>query len=288
MQRILVAVITILAIIASPLTPAHAATIVNQGDEVFVGGNVHCVIGYIDKNTRRAYIADHCAYDPGTEKVAYAKDRRAIGTITGISEGGKPTNDATKDVNYITLYDNVTAGENVYSGDARVRIADIKQGDKACMLSRMNGDITGCFPVAGTEGNMIIIDGGIVSQGDSGGPVWIEGKGFAGTLSGLAMGFTGTPVVVATNIDDANCSPFPAPSYPFRFQKSACGGKLADMSVGKHFFPVLGFNILAMLVVFAVTVLTLGIGSIVAIPAMSIMQAYAYRQLSGGYYPLPL
>lgn len=180
---------------------SHSPIVVNQGDEVFMKeSNGACTIGYIDRANRRAYTALHCAN--GSE--ASDKFGNPIGrfhTTNGPHEIG--TTFSRRDVTYIELYDNVVAGNNIYSGDNRVRTSDVSVGDDMCMYSRMNNEVR-CGKVNNVDGSIVQGNENVNGvRGDSGGPSWVDGKGFSGIYT---LNINGGHRNNFTSIDDAGCS----------------------------------------------------------------------------------
>lgn len=89
------------------------------------------------------------------------------------------------DIALVQLDDWVNVGNNSYSGDSWSKIEDVKEGDKLCAYGARTQKVR-CGKVAYTapENNLIIGDIDTTGiNGDSGGPAWIEGKGFVGVYS---------------------------------------------------------------------------------------------------------
>ena len=157
--------------------------VVNQGDRISVKGT-SCTIGYIDKSNRKAYTAAHCFVSdktPGQSidaQPVYNSFGRQIGVATGVYSGTQ--ND---DFIMIDLFNNIPEGENSFSGDTIVKIEDVKPGDEICSFSRKYKK-TMCGEIEKVNEREILATreaGGI--SGDSGGPAWVEGKGFVGVYT---------------------------------------------------------------------------------------------------------
>lgn len=157
--------------------------VVNQGDRISVKGK-SCTIGYIDKSNRKAYTAAHCfVSDKNPEQYidsqsVYNSFGRRIGTASGVYSDTQ--ND---DFIMIDLFNNIPIGENSFSGDTIAHLEDIKPGDTICSFSRMYKK-TMCGEIEKVNEREILATreaGGI--PGDSGGPAWVEGKGFVGVYS---------------------------------------------------------------------------------------------------------
>lgn len=208
------AFLTVLGTLSSPASAAPAVTI-SQGQQVLVPDQGICTVGYVDKVSHRAYLADHCVNDKGqrTQPVTVhdLNTGEPLGTTTpigkmGMDGGGSPMQDPRFDVNYIQLADHVAVGTNRFSGDSRVDAYDIEQNDEVCVYSSRR-DKTYCGYAWSTVGSVIKvhIPGGeadkAVTFGDSGGPAWIPGKGFAGVLVSM-----GGKTIWYTSIDTRDCT----------------------------------------------------------------------------------
>lgn len=194
------------ASLASPQI-AHAQqdssqTTISQGEKVYINETaIACTVGYVDKNTHKAYIADHCL--PAHQKsVIYNSNREKIGEAYGrFSDRKMGIPKSRNDVAYINLYDDVETGENSYSGDNRVSTADITPGEKLCMFSRKFNSVH-CGKVKSADGTLVVGDEHVNGiGGDSGGPAWIPGKGFVGVYTLIIGGNH-----FYTSIDDKNCA----------------------------------------------------------------------------------
>lgn len=159
--------------------------VVNQGDRISVEGS-NCTIGYIDKANRKAYSAAHCFVSDKEKtqdvhnKTVYNSFGRHIGTASGTYHGSQ-----NNDFIIIDLLNNIPAGENSFSGDAIVKIEDVKPGDTICSFSRKYKK-TMCGEIENINGRDIFAtreSGG--THGDSGGPAWIPGKGFVGVFTSI-------------------------------------------------------------------------------------------------------
>lgn len=84
----------------------------------------------------------------------------------------------------------VTQGENIVSGDEMIPFADVNNGLEVCAWG-MTTQEERCGKVLGTDGAEILMDSGVRGEkGDSGGPVYIKGKGgFVGLYSGNKGGY---------------------------------------------------------------------------------------------------
>ena len=168
-------------------TPIEDLPTIVQGDQISIDENKTCTIGYIDHKERLAYTADHCSFK-GKKSVVYDNDDHIIGTIESRTDRSSKTllsQSMGNDFNVIKLNNYVSLAGNIYSGDKKVSVSDVKSGEKVCMYSRMQKKIN-CGNIKIVAGNVIVGDSGAYGKlGDSGGPVWIPGEGFIGIYIGV-------------------------------------------------------------------------------------------------------
>lgn len=168
-------------------TPIEELPTIVQGDEISIDKKKTCTIGYIDHKSRIAYTADHCSFK-GKKSVVYDNDDHIIGTIESRTDRSSKTllsQSMGNDFNVIKLNNYVSLAENVYSGDEKVDISDVESSDRVCVYSRMQKKVN-CGKIRMVAGNVIVGDSDAYGKlGDSGGPVWIPGKGFIGIYIGV-------------------------------------------------------------------------------------------------------
>lgn len=168
--------------------------VLTQGDEINIEGP-RCTVGYVTPT--HAYTAGHCG-DVG--QVVTDTHGTTIGTITADGPYLRGSHDRADDWAVIEL--DAPAGGNVFSGDGVVSHQDVIPGDRVCKYGMTTG--TTCGNVAGVGDGVIYMTAPIY-KGDSGGAVWVVGKGFYGTVSGWSSGeFFAHPVATAwgPNIDN--------------------------------------------------------------------------------------
>lgn len=168
-------------------TPIEDLPTIVQGEEISIDKKKTCTIGYINHKERVAYTADHCSFK-GKKSVVYDNDDHIIGTIESRTDRSSKTllsQSMGNDFNVIKLNNYVSLAENVYSGDRKVDISDVESSDRVCVYSRMQKKVN-CGKIKMIAGNVIVGDSGAYGKlGDSGGPVWIPGKGFIGIYIGV-------------------------------------------------------------------------------------------------------
>lgn len=176
--------LSLVTYIANFIQSEHAQASISQG-EMITAGEVTCTVGYIDKEQRLIYTANHCGY--GTNDVFNAKGEK-IGQLQSTYVDG--TTPPSKDTAIIKLDDHVTPGDNTYSGDKKISADELKPEDGICSYSRKQEKIR-CGEIIDVDNNVIIATrdaGG--EQGDSGGPAWVVDSlgtptGFVGTYLGF-------------------------------------------------------------------------------------------------------
>lgn len=176
------------ALLAAALVPAPAqamAPLVTQGDTVTVAGRGACTIGFNDPSQRVSYTAGHCGENG--ERVVAGTDAfgpQATGTFHPSSEWGKSS--TGNDWGIIRWDDTVRIGPNRYTDDVVVSPADVQAGDRVCMFGAASKSKL-CGPYSGRVHNNVYWDGPVGVPGDSGGPVWVEGRGLLGVYSGISI-----------------------------------------------------------------------------------------------------
>lgn len=187
----------------APATPRNANAI-NQGDIVITDQGKMCTIGYVDKARGVAYTAHHCA-GPGynharTASVYKNSVTSRIGEMVypheylpqvGFIEKHKidVLADTEKDVVAIKLDSGVQAGDNIYSGNTMVPMNKVHDGDAACFYGYATGSAECGTVVSVVEQDVhriyLKLPGGHTSQrGDSGGVMYIPGRGAIGIVKG--------------------------------------------------------------------------------------------------------
>ncbi|WJY93790.1 Chromosome partition protein Smc [Corynebacterium felinum] len=224
--------VTVSAVTAAllPLAPATAqdsATAVdrvNQGDRLSVltplghmtrqGG--YCTVGFVDKAAKRLWTARHCGENGtvvNTEAGEYLgtlhyrydmSDADSLMDITGAN--------AIYDLAYIQVDERAwnLLGENTFSGD---NLYTPVTGDQLCRYGATTKN-TVCGEVIAVDDYLIYGIDLSSSPGDSGGPLWVPGRGFVGTLIGVRSGLSAqgkVTITVAHREDFGFAGPNPLP-----------------------------------------------------------------------------
>ena len=167
-----------------------SAAVVNQGDAV-IDDNTMCTVGYVDKNSNSFYTAAHCVGGVGSQVTNL--DGESVGTVT---ERGTAVNqyDYNHDTARVAINPGHTAGDNVYSGDKVANLDEIEEGDTLHSYGiTHDGVYSGKVDNStGNAGGTTFSQNGMAPiPGDSGGPAWVEGKGFVGVATGYYGDQTG-------------------------------------------------------------------------------------------------
>ena len=166
---------------------------VQQGDKAVIENSSQkddyaiCTVGYVDDISHTLIFTGHCSgYKTG--KNVYTSDFKKLGTV--IYNHGTPETHPDNDYAIVKLDKNISVGDNIYSGDKWVSPDKVNVGDKLCSYGAKSA-MKYCGYVTSVNNRYIngdINTGGI--SGDSGGPAWIEGKGFIGVYSAVSEGIT--------------------------------------------------------------------------------------------------
>lgn len=171
-----------------------------QGDVFFVdnlGANLltTCTIGTNDTARRVSYAAGHCVVRDGVYNkqgaLVYLADATGkqipwpAGTIYPAA-AYDPKGEAN-DWSEIHWFTNVNVAENRFGG-ATISASELTPGDTVCYhgyASHGRTAATTCGPFVGMIENTLYFDApGLPQFGDSGGPVFVPGRGVVGVMSG--------------------------------------------------------------------------------------------------------
>lgn len=194
LRRICLSTSTALALAATPAfavaapvvndAPPAATPVVNQGDLVDVVGKGRCTIAFNDRGQNTSYTAGHCGAE-GDRALVIGEGFRASGTFHPSSAMNEDEGTAN-DWGVIRWADGVKLGANDITGDAVVAPSLMRSGDPVCVYGGTSKKTT-CGSFAGAIGNNLYWDGPSGKPGDSGGPVWVEGKGFLSVYTGVSL-----------------------------------------------------------------------------------------------------
>lgn len=191
-------------------TESNNRITLNQGDSIYTGSGL-CTIGYVDMVNKKAYTAAHCFAASRPDNLTYGSAVYLGGTNTFVGRftGGVYTGKVRDvDTAEITLLPNVY-GENIYSGNNVVKKSNIVVGEKACFTG-MSSKKTMCGTISEVENYVQVnkTEGG--RPGDSGGPIWIPGKGYVANITrgqylpGTEKGAAGGAIMDVGNLNVFN------------------------------------------------------------------------------------
>lgn len=196
LKRKLATVLVVAALLPLPVASAQDSpsvpAAVDQGDRLLIQKTANmlgvCTVGYVDTENNRVWTDAHCGND-GAE--VYDEYQQTIGTLRHVYPNEWATlsnntdmqwsvNSRASDLAYVEISDPNVLGKNYFSQDA---VAEPEVGDVLCAYGSRTQRIA-CSPITNISGP-VVITGNIGSDhGDSGGPAWVEGKGYIGQLLG--------------------------------------------------------------------------------------------------------
>ena len=167
--------------------------IVNQGDYFQTGNFGSCTIGYVTPTY--ALTASHCVsgakngegmpiYDAFSNFIGYGyqpevyKEREKRGPGPGYMN----TEMNSVDTAIILFAPNVHGGENIYSGDTVFTGNPTRDTEGVACTFGSTKNLISCGPITYMRDDVMHFDA-VIAHGDSGGPVWIPGRGFVGYVS---------------------------------------------------------------------------------------------------------
>lgn len=161
-----------------------------------------CTLGFVNTSNKFAYTAGHCGREHVTGNEVFMNTSTNGGTNLvriGTWEGAnsnyqqRPTtgyfNNINFDFGYIRLDESsapIAANANPFSGDTIENYVP-KNGSRVCIYRSKTAPHVYCTEFFKTSSNYILVDQQSV-RGESGGPVWVEGGGFFGVISGYGKG----------------------------------------------------------------------------------------------------
>lgn len=167
-----------------------------QGDAIIIN-SARCTVGYIDTRKSTIYTAGHCANSVG--EVVYNDKWEEIGTVVQdnlLDHNGNYWLEP-HDSSAILLHDTNSKLVNRFSEDAVLQSSDVHNKDTVCSYGSTTKRVY-CGEIKKIQDGffMFTLDGK-PQGGDSGGPVWIPGRGLLGVLSGVEKGkyYTASAIV---------------------------------------------------------------------------------------------
>lgn len=177
-------VVTLLAVVAVVAPQAAAALRVSQGSVIVTDGGM-CTVGFSDPARQRSLVAAHCGREGGRVAVldpATGAVSRPVGTFYRSKAYDQRLGN---DWAAIQWDRGVAVGGNPHSGNRWVHPNNIALGETVCYHGNAShgGRGSTCGKFAGSVGNTFFVDAPLTRPGDSGGPVWVPGRGFVGVIS---------------------------------------------------------------------------------------------------------
>lgn len=156
--------------------------VVDQGDAIVVNGSA-CTVGF--SQGASSYTAAHCGESGDRVRLLLADGTLSpeAGTLTNSAASEGTTNDWAR----IDWDAGVALGPNEYSGDEVVALDTVRRGEQVCTYG-WSTRATTCGTFHAQVGNSFLVDIAPGKGGDSGGPLWIPGRGFLGVHSATVSG----------------------------------------------------------------------------------------------------
>lgn len=191
---------TLAASVVPAVAPASPALNAAQGGRIFVdnlGSNrlTACTLGFNDVEHRRSYTAAHCVvqneqYFPQGALVYLADSAgKQIDEPAGLIFPARAYSPKTSANDWAVIYwfEDVRVGGNPYGGTV-IPVEKISSTDTICFRgysTHGRSDASTCGKFVGTVENTTYFDAPQMPvPGDSGGPVYIPGRGLVGVISG--------------------------------------------------------------------------------------------------------
>ena len=174
----------LLAALIVAVPSASAAPRVSQGSVVVTDGGM-CTVGFSDPARHRSLIAAHCGREGARVAVvdpATGAPSRPMGTFHRSKVYDQRLGNDWAAIQWDT---GVAIGGNPHSGNRWVHPNDIALGETVCYHGNASHGARGatCGKFAGAVGNTFFVDAPLTRAGDSGGPLWVPGRGFVGVIS---------------------------------------------------------------------------------------------------------
>lgn len=182
----------LVALSTTAVAPASAAVpdAVYQGMPIVVEGtNVLCTIGYNDIANHRSYTAAHCGDDGAKIRLLDPSDHAGRSPIVGTLHTSARHRAALSpnDWAHIEWDPELQLASNNITGDTIIHPSDVRPGEKICFhgaTTHQESLGSHCGVAAANFGNEVYAVEVDTQPGDSGGPVFIPGRGMVGVLSG--------------------------------------------------------------------------------------------------------
>lgn len=177
-----------LGTVGAPSANAQNLNRIDQGGAVYVEGTGYCTVGYNDPAKRRSFIAAHCGHEGVRVRIVDRATDTGSGLVGTFYRSKAYDNRLGNDWAAIQWDSGVTIGPNSITGDPWVRPQQVSPGEQVCYFgqttNRTRANVT-CGTYGGNVGNTFFVDAPLTRPGDSGGPMWVPGRGFIGVISSM-------------------------------------------------------------------------------------------------------
>lgn len=200
MARGLITAVSTMAIASTPvLATAAVPTVVEQGRAVYIDGYGLCTIGFNDPEKAVSYIAAHCGGEGARVSLIDRTTNEVSDEMGTFHPSTKYTRFPYNDWAWIEWDEGVQMGSNSFSGDRVLEQDEVHVGDEVCSHGETTHTGTrgvSCGTFGGWSGESFGVQETSWQQGDSGGPVWVPGRGLVGVMSGAPVGDLQAPTMM--------------------------------------------------------------------------------------------
>ncbi len=211
-MRLLPSVLAFAVVAGLVAAPAGAQVAsISQGSSVIVQGTGICTVGYNDYANRRSFVAAHCGREGARVQAFDPRTGARSGAVGTLYRSKLYDGHLSNDWAAIQWDPGVHMGPNARSGNGWVYPRDIQLGETVCYFGQTShaGGGQTCGRFAGSADNTFFVDMPATRPGDSGGPMWVPGRGFVGVVSSMwtSVGSSGRNFVVGITPHDGPAVP---------------------------------------------------------------------------------
>ena len=170
-----------------PVEASAQTRTVTQGGSVVVHGTGVCTVGYNDPARHRSFVAAHCGRNGARVEIVDPATNARSGAVGTLYRSRAYDGHLGNDWAAIQWDPGVRVDGNRITGDAWVHPNDIRMGETVCYFGRTShaGGGRTCGSFGGSADNTFLLNAPLTRPGDSGGPMWVPGRGFVGVVSSM-------------------------------------------------------------------------------------------------------
>ncbi|WP_342319530.1 trypsin-like serine protease [Corynebacterium mayonis] len=167
---------------------AQSVSEARQGGAIYVEGTGFCTIGFNEAGRQRSFTAAHCGEEGARVHLLDLNTGTQSGAVGTFFRSKVYDEHLGNDWAAIQWDNGVRIAPNYFSGDAWVNPGSIRPGERVCYYGQITNRRTSeptCGTFEGAVGNTYFVDARLTQPGDSGGPMWVPGRGFVGVVSSM-------------------------------------------------------------------------------------------------------